>query len=167
MNISHFTESLQLHILLHGQQYKFYIEAATVAVLLYVGFTDFLTFKIRNDALLLLLVLYVLFAIVDRSRTEVLVNVILAAVLFAVLAWLYAQGSVGGGDVKLLTVAALWVGTGCALPFSVLFLLFIGLHLLAVRMGLAKTASMASRLAIPCAPSVAAALIGTIVLGCL
>ena len=56
---------IQLHLLLHGPQYKFYIEAATVAVLFYIGFMDYRTFKIRNDWLLLLLVLYALLAFVD------------------------------------------------------------------------------------------------------
>jgi prepilin peptidase CpaA len=171
MNISHLIEQFQFHILVHGQQYKLYIEAATVAVLVYVGFTDFLTFKIRNDVVLLLVVLYVMFAIVDRSRIEIVMDVILAVIMFGVLVYFYAQGGIGGGDVKLLTVAALWVGTDCAVPFSVLFLLFVGLHLLAVWMRWAKTTSMKTtssmnyRLAIPCAPAVAAALIGIIVLG--
>jgi Flp pilus assembly protein protease CpaA len=52
---------------LHDVRYKFYVEAATVAVLCYVGFTDFRTFKIRNDSITLLVVLYIVYALVARS----------------------------------------------------------------------------------------------------
>lgn len=167
MNIAHLLTRIQIDLLLHGQQYKFYIEVAVVAVLLYVGFTDFRTFKIQNNVLLLLLVLYVPFALVDRSRFEILSNVILAVVMFGVLLWFYALKAIGGGDVKLIPVVCLWVGLQCALPFSVLLILLIGLHVGAAWMGWAKTKPMAGRFAIPYAPSVAGALIGVIMLGCL
>jgi len=78
MNISHLLLQIQYHLLLHGAQYEFYIEIATVAVLFYVGFTDFRTSKIRNDVVLLLLVLYILFAFISRSWFEILWNVVLA-----------------------------------------------------------------------------------------
>jgi prepilin peptidase CpaA len=75
----------------------------------------------------------------------------------------------GGGDVKLLTVAFLWVGIGCALPFAVLLLLFAGMHVIATKLGWAETrqADDDERKRIPFAPSVAAALIGVFMLGCL
>jgi len=85
-------ERLQTELFLHGAQYKFYIEAATVAALFYVALTDFLTFKIRNEVVLLLLILYVLFAFVTRSRFEVMTDVLLAIVIFGVLLWFYTQG---------------------------------------------------------------------------
>ena len=166
MDLTSLLHRIQLDLLLNGPQYKFYIEIAAVAVLLYVGFTDFRTFKIRNDVLLLLVVLYVLLAIVSRPWLEIIQNVILAVIIFAVLLWFFARGAVGGGDVKLLSVACLWVGVHCALPFSVLLLAFLFLHLGAARMGWAKTKSVAGRYAIPYAPSIAGALIGVIVLGC-
>jgi prepilin peptidase CpaA len=157
---------IQLDLFLHGAQYKFYIEIAAVVVLLYVGFTDFRTFKIRNDVLLLLVVLYVLLAIVSRSWIEIAEDVLLAIIMFAVLLWFFAQKVIGGGDVKLVSVACLWIGVHCALLFSALLLLFIVLHLGAARMGWAHTKPMGGRYAIPYAPSVAGALIGVIILGC-
>lgn len=138
-----------------------------MGVLFYVGVTDFRTYKIPNNVLLLLLVLYVVFAIVDRSLFEVMWNVILAVVMFGVLLWFYTQRAIGGGDVKLLTVACLWVGIHCALLFSMLLILFIGLHVGAAWMGWAETKPMGGRFAIPYAPAVAGALIGVILLGCL
>jgi hypothetical protein len=53
MDFTALYERLQSELFLHGAQYKFYIEAATVAVLFYVALTDFLTFKIRNEVVLL------------------------------------------------------------------------------------------------------------------
>ena len=167
MHTAHLLERIQFDLFLHHQQYKFYIEIAVVAVLFYVGYTDFRTFKIRNNVLLLLLVLYVLLALVDRSLFEVMWNVILAVVMFVVLLWFYTQRAIGGGDVKLLTVACLWVGIHCALLFSILLILFIGLHVGAAWMGWAETKPMGGRFAIPYAPAVAGALIGVILLGCL
>jgi prepilin peptidase CpaA len=166
MDFTALYERLQSELFLHGAQYKFYIEAATVAVLFYVALTDFLTFKIRNEVVLLLLILYVLFAFVTRSRFEVMTDVILAIVIFGVLLWFYTQGVVGGGDVKFVAVVCLWVGTHCALLFSILLLALGGLHLLDAKIGCARTKPMAGRLGIPYAPSVAGALIVTILLGC-
>jgi prepilin peptidase CpaA len=167
MDFTALYERLQNELFLYGAQYKFYIEAATVAVVFYAALTDFLTFKIRNEVVLLLLILYVLFAIVTRPRLEVMTDVILAIVIFGVLLWFYTQGVVGGGDVKFVVVVCLWVGAHCALLFSILLLALGVLHLLAAKMGWARTRPMAGRVGIPYAPSVAGALIGTIVLGCL
>jgi len=167
MDFTALYERLQTELLLHGTQYKFFIEASAVAVLFYVALTDFLTFKIRNEVVLLLLILYVLFAFVTRSHVEVITDITFAIVIFGFLLWFYTQGVVGGGDVKLVSVVCLWIGTHCALLFSMLLLALGGLHLLAAKMGWARTKPMAGRIGIPYAPSVAGALIGTIVLGCL
>jgi Flp pilus assembly protein protease CpaA len=147
--------------------YKFSIEAAAVALLCYIGITDFRTFKIHNGSVLLLLLLYVLYAVGVRSFSEVLTDVLLGVTLLAVLLWLYSKGSIGGGDVKLVPVVCLWIGAHCALLFSILLLLFVVLHLVAVKAGWAPTAATAGRRSIAYAPSLAAALIGVIVLGCL
>jgi hypothetical protein len=120
MGLTALYERLQSELMLHGAQYKLYIKAATVAVLFYIALTDFLTFKIRNDLIVLLLILYALFAFVTRSPIEVLTDIALALVIFAVLLWFYSQGAVGGGDVKLVTVACVWVGTHCTLLFAAL-----------------------------------------------
>ena len=166
MDLTSLLQRIQADLFLHGPQYKFYIEIAAVVVLLYVGFNDFRTFKIRNDVLLLLVVLYVLLAIVSRSWIEIAEDILLAIFMFAVLLWFFAQRVIGGGDVKLVSVACLWIGVHCALLFSGLLLIFIMLHVGAARMGWAHTKPMGGRYAIPYAPSVAGALIGVIVLGC-
>jgi prepilin signal peptidase PulO-like enzyme (type II secretory pathway) len=57
----------------------------------------------------------------------------------------------------------------CALPFVLLLLLFVSLHTFAARFGWvgSQQDDNGSRQRIPFAPSIAAALIGTIPLGCL
>ncbi|HEY6618419.1 MAG TPA: prepilin peptidase [Steroidobacteraceae bacterium] len=150
-----------------GEAYKFSIEAATVAVLCYIGITDFRFFKIHNGSVLLLLAFYVLYAVGARSRYEILSDVLLGCTLFAVLLWLYRKGTVGGGDVKLVPVVCLWIGVHCAILFSVFLLLFVVLHLAAAKAGCAPTEIINGRANIPYAPSLAAALIGVIVTGCL
>jgi hypothetical protein len=71
MGLTALYERLQSELPLHGAQYKVSIEAATVAVLFYVALTDFLTFKIRNELIVLLLILYALFAFITRSRYRI------------------------------------------------------------------------------------------------
>lgn len=165
--MTHFFDRLPFDLQFYGYEYRFYIEVALVAVMFYVGYTDFRSFKIRNNVLSLLLILYVLFALVARTSPEILSNVIFASIIFAVLALFYTKGVIGGGDVKLVAIVCLWVGVHCALLFSILLLLFIGLHLIVAWWGWANTKPMAGRFAIPYAPSVAGALIITVMAGCL
>ena len=74
MGLTAVYERLQSELFLHGAQDKLYIEAATVAVLFYVALTDFLTFKIRNELIVLLLILIraicLRYAVADRSTNR-------------------------------------------------------------------------------------------------
>jgi Flp pilus assembly protein protease CpaA len=165
MNLVHLWEQIRFHLLLHGSQYKFYIESAAIAVLFYVGYTDFRTFKIRNGCVLLLLVLYALLALVDRTPSEVVANVLLGVAMFAILLFFYTRGVVGGGDVKLLAVVSLWIKAGHAVPFSILLLGFICLHVVMAKLSWVPTKQMAGSAAISFGPAAAAALIGAIITG--
>jgi prepilin signal peptidase PulO-like enzyme (type II secretory pathway) len=66
-------------------------------------------------------------------------------------------------------VAFLWAGIDCAFAFSLLLLVFAMLHLGATKLGLANVERLDrdGRIRIPFAPSIAAALIGVLMLGCL
>ena len=90
----------------------------------------------------------------------------MAFLVFLILLVFYSRKGMGGGDVKLLTVGYLWAGYTCMLPFSVLLLLFALIHAIVAKLGLVKTIGV-DRRRIPFAPVVAAALIGTFMLGCL
>jgi Flp pilus assembly protein protease CpaA len=167
MSLNFILDRSQIDLLLSSQQYKFYLEVAAVVVLLYAAVVDFLTFKIRNRVVLLLFVLYLLFALTARAWSDIFWHFMLAAFVFVALIPFYAKHAVGGGDVKFITVVCLWVEPHCALIFSAFLLLFIMVHLIAARIGWARAQPLAGSKAIPYAPSVAGALIGVIVLGCL
>lgn len=141
--------------------------AAAIAVLCDIAVTDLRTFKIYNSRILFLLLLYGLFAALTRSPYEILRNIVLSFAIFGLLFLFYLKGVVGGGDVKLVPVAALFVGTHSALPFSVVLLAFTSLHLLAAKMNWVPTQTIVDKRAISYAPSIAAALICVIVLDCI
>jgi prepilin peptidase CpaA len=165
MDISQLVSAIHTHLLLYGYQYKFSIEAAAVAVLFYVGLIDFFTFKIRNDVVLLLLVLYVLLAVVSRSWTEIEFNILLAVIMSVILLWLFARRAIGGGDVKLFAVVCLWISAQAVLPFAILLLVLVALHVGAAKLGWTRIKVIGGRTAISYGPALAGALIGTIMLG--
>src|SRR5947209_11249942 len=106
----------------------------TAAVLLYAAIRDFRHYSISNLLVLALAGLFLLHAALSGRWVTLHENVIFALVMFAFLLLCYARGWMGGGDVKLLTVAFLWVGIHCALAFALLLLLFAGVHALAAKL---------------------------------
>jgi prepilin peptidase CpaA len=128
--------------------------------LFYVAFTDLREYKIRNDLVLALAGLFVLYTMLNPRWAELRWNLAFAGVMFVVMLAIYSAGWMGGGDVKLLAVAFLWTGLYDALPFAFLLALFSVLHSLAVRLGWTGSQETDSgRQRIPFAPSVSAALI--------
>jgi prepilin peptidase CpaA len=94
-------------------------------------------------------------------------NLALAALMFFVMLYFYAQNLMGGGDVKILTVAFLWIGFNCALVFAVLLAVSSAVHVLAAKLKWVEVQQVGERQRIPLAPSVAAAMILCFILGCL
>ena len=131
----------------------------TAGVLFYVGLTDFKYFKIRNELVLVLIGLFILHALLSGRWISAHWNLGFAALMFGIMLYFYAQNAMGGGDVKILTVAFLWVGVGCALPFAVLLAVCAALHMAAAKFGWAEVQEVGGRKRIPLAPSVAAAMI--------
>jgi Flp pilus assembly protein protease CpaA len=150
----------------HKESYELAIKAATIVLLCYVALMDLRTFKIENKSVVLLFVLYILYAFTARTGREITADVFVGASVFGFLLWSYTRGAVGGGDVKFVPIVCLWVGAHCAMLFSVLLLVFILLHLTIVRLGWASVRAINGRRAIPYAPSVAGAMLGAILLGC-
>ena len=139
----------------------------TAAVLFYVGLTDFKHFKIRNDLILVLIGLFVVHALLSGRWVFAHWNVGLAALMFCIMLYFYSQNLMGGGDVKILTVAFLWIGLNCALVFAVLLALSSTVHVLAAKFKWVEVQQVGERKRIPLAPSVAAAMILCFLLGCL
>jgi prepilin peptidase CpaA len=141
----------------------------TAAILFYAAMTDLKHYQIRNEVIAVLGGLFVLHAVLSGRWPGLPWNVGLALLVFVVMLYFYSQNLMGGGDVKLLTVAFLWVGIDCALPFAILLSLFAAIHAGAGKLGWAEVrqAGEDKRSRIAFAPAVAAALIATFMLGCL
>jgi prepilin peptidase CpaA len=137
----------------------------TSALLFYVALTDLREYKIRNDLILTLAGLFVLYAVLTGQWVVLGWDLAFTALMSVVLLALYGTGWMGGGDVKILMVAFLWTGLSGALPFAVLLALFSILHSLAAKFDWVKSqVTDRGRRRIPFAPSVAGALIGTFIL---
>jgi prepilin peptidase CpaA len=144
------------------------ILALVVVLMLYAALTDLRRYVVGNSVIVALLALFVAHVAISDDRSNLPWTIALAAVMFAVLFFFFARNWVGGADVKLMTVALLWVGIDCALPFAVLLLVFVLVHAQLARFKLVGSPAPAEdgRRRIAYAPSIAAAVIGTLLLGC-
>lgn len=81
--------------------------------LIYAAYTDLRTMRITNKTCLVGVIAYAPYAaalaLLGQSA-EVLTALGVAAAVFTVTALMNAANALGGGDVKLLTVLALWTG---------------------------------------------------------
>ncbi len=138
----------------------YFVLVITSALLLRAAWTDFREYKIRNELVLALAALFVLYTLLTGHLGELKWDVLFAALMFAVMLVFYSLGWMGGGDVKILAVAFLWTGLSGALPFAILLALFCSAHSFAAKFGWVGSRDTASgHQRIPFAPSVAAALI--------
>ncbi len=134
------------------------------ALLAYVVQDDLRNFRIRNEAVLALMLLLLVSVALTGTYRETLVHAAFAAVITAVLLVFYAKGAMGGGDVKLLAVAFLWLGLDRSFVFSLLLLGFTLAYAPLARLGILPQKLVASRQKIPFAPCIAAAWILTEIL---
>jgi prepilin peptidase CpaA len=138
----------------------------TATILIYVAWNDLRQFKIRNEVLLVLTALFLLHAVLSGRSTTLPGNFAFAGLLFGIMLYFFSIRLMGGGDLKLLTVAFLWVGPSCALRYALLLLIFVALFALAVRINLVGAKIIEGRRLIAFAPPIVAALIGTFIIGC-
>ena len=139
----------------------------TAGVLFYVALMDLKHYKIRNEFILVLTALFFVHAFLSGRWVTIQWNFGFALLLFVIMLYFYVKKMMGGGDLKLLTVALLWVGPFCALPFALFVLLFVCVHLVAVKLKLVETQVLNGKKWIAFAPAVAAALISVFMAGCL
>lgn len=103
-----------------------------VLAMLYAAVTDLTTYKIKNNLILVLLFAYLVFApIAGFAGQEIGRSLAVAGVVLLVTFALFAAGWIGGGDAKLATVSALWLGAENVVAY-VLFVALIGGALAAV-----------------------------------
>ena len=145
---------------------SYFVLVVTAALLFYIAVTDLREFKIRNDLILVLAGLFFVHAFLSGRWVEMHWHVGLAALAFAFMVYWYAQGLMGGGDLKLMTVALLWSGIRCALPFLIIVVVAALLHTLAAKLGYITAQRVDRRMRIAFAPAIAAGLIGIFMLGC-
>ena len=138
----------------------------TGGLLFYMALTDLKHFKIRNEFVLVLAALFFLHAFVSGRWVIIQWNFGFALLLSLIMFYFYLKNMMGGGDLKLLTVALLWVGPFCALPFALFLLLFVCIHIAAVKLKLIEARVVSGKNWIAFAPSVAAALISVFIAGC-
>jgi hypothetical protein len=87
-----------------------FIVVITAAVLLYAAITDLQEFRTRNELILCLIMLWLVHVAADHEWTSLYRDIGFAALLFIFMLYFYARSWMGGGDVKLATVAFLWTG---------------------------------------------------------
>jgi Flp pilus assembly protein protease CpaA len=138
----------------------------TAGVLFYAAWNDLRRQRIPNELIVVLTILYVIHAVVSGRWVEMHWNFALAFVMFLIMVVFYIWKTMGGGDLKLVTVGFLWAGFSCALPFTVLLLAFALIHAFLVKMGFVAAVGQDGR-RVPFAPAIGAALIGIFMLGCL
>ena len=132
-------------------------------VLLFAAFTDLKEFKIRNETVLLLVALFFVYAVASGRPMLLAINFGFASLMLVGLLYAYARERLGGGDLKLLTVAFLWAGPWLTAPFLIFLLVFTGVVYSAATRGWIASQRSDAGLRMPLAPAIAAALIGTFV----
>lgn len=80
------------------------------AVLVLAAFEDVADYRIPNSLVIASLALYPLFYLTAETQPSLWMSLVMAVVFFLVGTALFAAGILGGGDVKLIAVTALWVG---------------------------------------------------------
>ena len=136
-------------------------------LLFYLAATDLREFKIRNELVLVLGGLFFLHAGLSGRWVELHWNVGFAVFAFVLMLLCYARGLMGGGDLKLMTVALLWSGPHCAIPFLIILVFTAFLLAVAAKFGWVRAQRANGRIKIAFAPAIAAGLIGIFMLGCL
>jgi Flp pilus assembly protein protease CpaA len=141
----------------------------TAAILFYAAVIDLKHYRIRNELILTLVVLFFVHSVLSGRWPSIPWNIAIALLVLIVSVYVYSLNLMGGGDVKLLTAAFLWAGIDCALALSILLLAFATVHTISAKLGWVEVQRTGKdkRPRIPFAPSVAGALIGLFALGCL
>lgn len=91
---------------------------AILLLLAHCAWTDITTFKIRNNSVLAILAVVIVFWITGMREFQP-VDLVLAAAIFAASLGLWLLGKMGGGDVKLLAATVLALGSQPAMIFGV------------------------------------------------
>jgi prepilin peptidase CpaA len=143
------------------------ILVALAAILIFVILDDLRNYRIRNEAVAALAVLFLLRTALRGRYQEAMSHAAFAAVMFVVLLLMYvlmnARGRMGGGDVKLLGAAFLWLGIEHAFVFSLFLIAFTLAYALLAKLGGVPRKMVAARTTIPFGPCISAAWLVTLI----
>jgi prepilin peptidase CpaA len=140
-----------------GWMISLLIAAALAAVLIYIIFDDLKNYRVRNEAIAAILILFVVDALNAGQYQELLRHLGLAAAMLLVFLLIYAFGLMGGGDAKLLAAAFLYLNIRAWTPFVLALCAITLLYALAARLRMAPSRKVGPRTAMPFAPSIAGA----------
>ncbi|HFB2048103.1 MAG: prepilin peptidase [Hyphomicrobiaceae bacterium] len=91
--------------------YDHYILMIFPAAMVLASMLDLFTMTIPNKISIVLLVSFIIFApLTGMDWNQFLAHLVIASVILTIGILLFALGTVGGGDAKLLAVASLWIG---------------------------------------------------------
>ncbi len=108
-----------------------------LAAMLYATVSDLRRKRIPNWLIIALAVAYLPLALTaGYAPLQIAIDTGVAALVFAAGLFCFAKGWIGGGDVKLAAVSAMWLGAGLAMPYVILTALFGGAFTLATLLGL-------------------------------
>lgn len=116
---------------------------AWALLLLWAAWSDATSFRIPNSLTLALLLLYIADYFSRAEPPDLMPALGTALIVLLVGLALFAAGLMGGGDVKLLAAATLWVGPQEAMDFAILTSVFGGL------LGLVLLTPLAKRMPLP------------------
>jgi len=92
-------------------------------IMLWAAYSDLTRYLLPNKLCLAAAALYPIFLLatyVDGDGMplhDILMSIVIALVIFAVCAGFFALNIMGGGDVKLIPIVALWAGSTHVLPY--------------------------------------------------
>jgi Flp pilus assembly protein protease CpaA len=133
------------------------IFVALAAILVFVIVDDLRSFRIRNNAVLALVLLFLVRTALTGQYDEASAHALFAVATSAVVVVFYVRGVMGGGDVKLLGAAFLWIGIEGSLAFSLLLLAFSLTYAVLARRDALPRKVVAARARIPFGPPIATA----------
>lgn len=134
----------------------------TCSVLVWVLVEDMRRYVVRNAAVGVLVVCFVLDCAVRHRPALLVPHAIFAALGFCLLLGAFALRMLGGGDAKLLSAALLWVGPEGCFVFALALLACTVAYAAGARLGWLPAREVGGRTAIPFGPSIALAWIATI-----
>jgi prepilin peptidase CpaA len=143
---------------------EFQALAVVAPILVYVIVEDLRSYRIRNEAVLALLVLFVVFFTTIGDFAALKSHLLFGLGLFALFLGMYWFRMLGGGDVKLLAVACFWLGLENALLFAVLLAALSLAYAEGAKRDLLPYKMQKGRLKVPYGPTIAVAWIMTLLI---